>query len=95
MLIGHGAVLALAVLLHAGAALCFYLAAPRQQWLSQPWPARPARRVGAALLLAALVSWGSWLQPAATLFAWLTFSMLLFAVLPYLAALRTLLKGPA
>ncbi len=83
----------LALALNGAAIALFYLCAPRQQWLAQAWPAQPGRAVASALLLAALLQWWQIAQLATALFAVLTVSMTLAALLPYLAALRTLLRG--
>ena len=73
---------------------CVYLASPHQRWRGTPWPARPARSAGAALLLLSLLTFGHCMQATAAAFAFITCVMLTFALLPYLGALLTLRRGP-
>lgn len=81
-------VLHLAALLTAGAgAVCLYLAAPRQQWMPRPWPARPARVGGGGLLLAGWLTWCAELHPVAAFFTLATVSMAWLMLLPAVAAL--------
>lgn len=76
-----------------GAALCVYLAAPRQQWLARPWPAAPGRAAGALLACLALALWMQVEQAETAIFTLLTLAMVGFIALPCLAALRRLRKG--
>lgn len=87
-----GSVLALAFALALAGCASLYLASPNQRWRPQPWPAKPARALSAALLLASLLAFGQVMQATAAAFVFVTCLMLTFAVLPYLGALRTLLK---
>lgn len=86
-------IILLALAVNAAAVFCFYLSVERQQWLARPLPARPARWTGSALLLASFLLWCSQATLSTALFAVLTVSMLLGSIVPYLAALRTILKG--
>lgn len=70
-----------------------YLASPNQRWRPQPWPAKPARALAVALLLASLIAFNEAMQATAAAFVFVTCLMLTFAVLPYLGALRNLLGG--
>lgn len=65
-----------------------YLASPNQCWRPAPWPAKPARAAGAALLLLSLLAFGQALLALTAVFAFVTCVMLGFALLPYLGALR-------
>ena len=69
------------------AALCFYLAAPRQQWLARPL-GRPWRFLGGLLLAAAWLLWHRLMHGAAAFFVLLAILMLLFALLPVLSLLK-------
>ncbi|MQA37018.1 hypothetical protein [Rugamonas aquatica] len=89
----HPLLIGLAVALNLVSAVLFYLSAPRQQWASQALPAKPARWAASLALAAALLLWLSQAQVATALFAVLTLTMILFAVLPYLAAWRTLRRA--
>lgn len=66
---------------------CIYAASPNQRLLVRPWPRRPARVVGAALLLAALLALAQDMQRLAAAFVFVTALMLAFAVLPHIGAL--------
>lgn len=74
-------------------AVCLYLGAPRQQWLSRPWPA-PASRAGGGFLLAGWLLWCGALHPASAFFTALTVCMVLFILLPILAALAAPSRRP-
>lgn len=89
----HPLPIGLAVGLNLIAAVLFYLSAPRQQWLEQALPARPSRWAASLALMAALLLWLSQAQAATALFAVLTLTMILFSLLPYLAAWRTLRRA--
>lgn len=80
----------LAFVLSLAGTVCLYLAAPRQSWLAQPWPAR-MRWPGLLLLVLAQAAWLQALRPLAGLFMGITLLMLLAVALPYLGALRRLL----
>ncbi|AKU22445.1 hypothetical protein MJ904_11755 [Massilia sp. MB5] len=88
-----GRIILLALAVNAAAIFCFYLSVERQQWLAQPLPARPGRWAGSILMLGAVLLWWSQATFSTMLFAVLTISMLLGSLVPYLAALRTILKG--
>ncbi len=77
-----------------GGGVCFYLAAPRQQWLVRPWPALAGRGGGGALLLLAWLWWCRAAHPAAALFMVLTLSMAAFTALPAVAALLAQRRRP-
>ncbi len=66
-----------------------YLASPNQRWRPAPWPAKPARAAGAALLLISLLAFGQAMLALTAVFAFVTSVMLGFALLPYLGALRS------
>jgi hypothetical protein len=83
----------LALAATCAASLCFYLAAPRQQWLARPWPALPGRLASAALALAAMLLWLRLMHVATAIFTMLTLTMLCWVALPYLAAWRNLRRG--
>lgn len=76
----------------AAGAVCLYLGAPNQRWISRPWP-RPSRIVGAALVLLGGWLWGRTLQPATAIFVTLTVSMVLFILFPCLGALPILRRN--
>lgn len=65
-----------------------YLASPHQRWLAAPWPRGLARAAGSLLLAAGLAAMLQSLQPAAGVFAFFHWLMLLFVAFPYLGALR-------
>jgi hypothetical protein len=65
-----------------------YLASPHQRWLAAPWPRGPAWAVGSLLLAVGLAAMLHTLQPAAGVFVFLHWLMLLFVAFPYLGALR-------
>lgn len=77
-----------ALLAAAAGTACLYLGSPRQQWLSRPWPVRPARGGGAALLAAAWAAWAAILHPATAFFATLTAAMVLSMAAPATILLR-------
>jgi hypothetical protein len=79
---GASILLASGVLL--AACSCIYLASPHQRWLARPWPAAPARALGAVLLAVGLGVLLHCLQPVAATFTFITLLMLLFIALPYL-----------
>jgi hypothetical protein len=68
-------------------AMCFYLSAPRQQWLARPWPALAGRVGGGTLLLLAWLWWSRAAHPVAALFGVLTLAMAAFTALPAIVAL--------
>lgn len=80
--------IALALLASLAAALCFYLAAPRQQWLARPLPGRPWHFLGGLLLAAAWLLWHRLMHGATAFFVLLAILMLLFALLPSLSLLK-------
>ena len=89
----HSGVIALAVALNLLSAVLFYLAAPRQQWRNEALSAGVARPAAWSALAVSLLLWLTQAQVATALFAVLTLTMILFAVLPYLAAWRKLGNG--
>lgn len=70
--------------------ICIYLASPNQRWRAAPWPARPARALGAALLALGGLSLARDMHAVAAAFVFATALMLAFAVLPYVGALLNL-----
>lgn len=86
-------------LLGLGAALlgcvCIYLASPHQRWLEAPWPARAARCAGAVLLVLGGLGLAQDMHRVTAAFTYLTLLMLVFSVLPYLGALRSVKQGAA
>jgi len=85
----HAGVIALAMGMNLLSAVLFYLSAPRQLWLAQPFAARTGRWMASAALASSLALWLTQVQVATALFAVLTLTMLLFSVLPCLAAWHT------
>lgn len=69
------------------ACLCLYAASPHQRLWAAPWPRRPARIAGAALLLLAWLALVLDLHRLAAAFVLGTTLMLALAVLPYAGAL--------
>lgn len=84
----HAGVIALAMGMNLLSAVLFYLSAPRQQWLAQALPARAGRWLAAGALAVALAFWLTQASVATSLFAVMALTMILFSVLPYLAAWR-------
>lgn len=78
---------ALGLMLAAAGCVAIYLASPHQQWRDKPWPARPARGLGAALLVAGMVALLQALQAPAASFVFAHWLMLLFVLFPHLGAL--------
>lgn len=83
--------IALPLLASIAATLCFYLSAPRQQWLSKALPGHIGRLVSGLLLAIAYLLWQRLMHGAAAFFVLLTIVMLLFAIFPALS----LLKAPS
>ena len=71
-----------AILAAAAGSACLYLGSPRQQWLSRPWPVRPARGGGAVALAASWAVWAAILHPATAFFSMLTATMILSMAAP-------------
>jgi len=71
-----------AILAAAAGSACLYLGSPRQQWLSRPWPVRPARGGGALALAGSWAAWAAILHPATAFFAMLTAAMILSMAAP-------------
>lgn len=71
----------------AGSA-CLYLASPNQRWWGTALPVMPARVAGAALIALAWLGLASAMQLLTASFVLITLLMLVFAVLPYVGALR-------
>jgi hypothetical protein len=67
---------------------CIYLASDNQRWLADAWPKTPARAAGAALLVLAWLGLAQDMQRLTASFLLVAALMLVFAVLPYLGALR-------
>ena len=79
-------------LLTLAACISAYLSSPQQSWLSTSIPSWPARAF-AVLLMGGGLGWLlQTLQPLAAIFSQLMLVMALFAVFPYLGALRRLYK---
>lgn len=70
------------------AALCFYLSAPRQQWLSTALPGRIGRLASGVLLIIAYLLWNRLMHGAAAFFVLLSIVMLLFAIFPLLSLFK-------
>lgn len=79
---------ALGLMLAAAGCAAIYLASPHQRWRGKPWPAHPARWLGAVLLAAGLISLLQTMQAAAASFVLAHWLMLLFVLFPYAGALR-------
>ena len=69
------------------ACLCLYAASPNQRLWATPWPGRPARTAGAALLLLAWLALVQDMQRLTAAFVLGSTLMLVLAVLPYAGAL--------
>ena len=69
------------------ACLCLYAASPNQRLWAAPWPGRPARTAGAALLLLAWLALVQDMQRLTATFVLGSTLMLVLAVLPYAGAL--------
>lgn len=80
--------IALPLLASLAAALCFYLSAPRQQWLARALPGRSGRLAGVLLLAIADLLWQRLMHGAAAFFVLLSIVMLLFAIFPALSLLK-------
>lgn len=78
----------LALASSVAAAICLYLGAPRQQWLTRAWPTRFSTRTGSILMLTAFGLWAWERTPATAFFSLLTVEMGIFAALPFLAPLH-------
>ncbi|MDX9844742.1 MAG: hypothetical protein RBT42_13430 [Aquabacterium sp.] len=72
---------------------CLYLSSPHQRWRATPWPARPARAAGAALLLLGLLLFGRGMHATAATFSFVTCVMLTCTLLPYLGVLLSLRRA--
>ena len=70
------------------ACLCLYAASPNQRILAGPWPRRPARMAGTALLLLSWLALVQDMHRLAAAFVLGTTLMLVLAVLPYAGAWR-------
>lgn len=84
----HAGLIALAMGMNLLSAVLFYLSAPRQQWLAQALPARAGRWAASGALAVSLVLWLTQAAVATSLFVVLTLTMVVFSMLPYLAAWR-------
>ncbi|MBZ8142583.1 hypothetical protein CLD22_22115 [Rubrivivax gelatinosus] len=87
------AAVAAGLLLAAAGGACVYLASPHQRLAARAWPARPARAAGALLWATALVALLQALLPLTAVLVLATWAMLVFTLLPYLGAGRTLRGG--
>lgn len=68
----------------------FYLASPNQRWRHRSCARQTSwrlRRIGALALLVGFLLLNKHLQTTAAVFAFVTLSMLLFALMPYLSVL--------
>jgi len=70
-----------------------YLASPNQRWLATSWPARPARILGALLLVLGWLSLAQVMSRLTASFVFLTTLMLALSVLPYIGALLSIRRG--
>ncbi|CAG0965189.1 hypothetical protein MTYP_00951 [Methylophilaceae bacterium] len=86
-------VFALGLLLAAAGCACIYLASPNQRWRGASWPAWPARAAGTVLLAAGLAALLHVFQAPVAAFVFVHWLMLLFALFPYLGALRVAYRG--
>lgn len=77
----------LGLLLALASSIAFYLSSDNQRWLAAPWRARPARLLGALLLLAGWLALTQALRLLTAVFLLTTILMLALALLPYLGAL--------
>lgn len=77
----------IAVAVCAIGATYLYLGAPRQQWLSRPWPAGISRGGGLALLALGWLVWCAVLHPVTAFFAVLTMLMATLTLAPAAVAL--------
>lgn len=82
-----------ALLIEFLAGLALHLSSPHQRMLVRPLRAKPARLVGAALLVIALAAFLSALHPAVAVYVHVTWLMLLFVLFPYAGALLALRQG--
>lgn len=78
----------LALASSVAAAISLYLGAPRQQWLTKPWPTRLSIKAGSILMLTAFGLWVWERTPATAFFTLLAVEMGIFAALPFLAPLQ-------
>ncbi|MBP2227790.1 hypothetical protein J2847_001072 [Azospirillum agricola] len=85
----------LALACTAAGALSVYLAAPRQQWVRETWPAWPGRLVGGMALLSGGLLWSMVQHPVTALFTSLTVAMALFTALPFVAVALPVLSKRA
>jgi len=75
----------------AGAA-SLYLASPHQRWLAAPLPARPARAVALALLVASPIAFSRAMQMVPAVFTFVASLMLLLVLLPYVGGALVALR---
>lgn len=68
--------------------IAIYLASPHQRWLDRPWPTAAARGLGVGLLLLSAWLFTQRLQLLTLIYTQSALLMLVFALLPYLGALR-------
>jgi hypothetical protein len=64
----------------------FYLSARHQSWQTRPLPARPARLLSSALLLASLYALTRTMNTVPAVFTFVVWSMVLLVAFPYLGA---------
>lgn len=76
------------VLAIALGSVSLFLASANQNWLSRPLPRRPARLLALALLLAGLLLLCTVFQLLSAAFVFISLSMLLLQLCPYLGVLR-------
>ncbi len=67
--------------------LCLYAGSPHQRWFAAPWPARPARVLGAVLLALSWLALAGAMQRVTATFVFATALMLVLTLLPYVGAL--------
>jgi hypothetical protein len=75
----------------AGAA-SLYLASPHQRWCAAPLPARPARAVALALLMASPIAFSRAMQVVPAVFTFVSALMLLLVLFPYVGAALVALR---
>lgn len=82
--------LAAGLLLCLAGCMSIYLGAFHQRLVARRWPPVPARIAGALLLAAGLAFLLQTLRPVTAGFVFCTWAMLVFVLLPYAGALKTL-----
>jgi len=83
----------LALLAALAGCTCVYLSSVNQRWMDAPWPAWPARCVGAGLLTLSVLALSREVNRLTAAFIFLTALMLVFSALPYVGALLNKKRG--